>query len=169
VGETVDGVKEVFLVHSSGCLLAYRVPNPATEVDFDLVVGMLTALQSFVHDAFGGGKSDLRGVEFGDKNVLLELRDNFYMAAVSSGRPSNSLRNRLKGLMDKLAERYGRQAKDWDGDMVHWEGAGDMLDSLFKSETPERGRGLCPLCGTVPADPDKPCSVCGFIDGQNPT
>ncbi|MBI5001323.1 MAG: hypothetical protein HZB92_07360 [Euryarchaeota archaeon] len=157
-----EPIREAFLIHKSGCLLAYRVPDPTKTADYDLVVGMLTALQSFVHEAFGAGMQSLRSLEFEDKNVLIEVREGFYIAVVLNGKPTSILKSRLDSVMDAIDAKYGKVAKDWNGDIGDWVHAGRMMGTLFEEDHNRRQDGLCPLCGTVPASIGNSCQICGY-------
>ena len=157
-----EPIREAFLIHKSGCLLAYRVPDPTKTADYDLVVGMLTALQSFVHEAFGAGMQSLRCLEFEDKNVLIEVREGFYIAVVLNGKPTSALKKRLSELMDAIDAKYGMVAKDWSGDIGDWVRAGRMMGTLFEEDRYRRQDGLCPLCGTVPISAGASCEICGY-------
>ena len=96
-GETE--IEEAFLVHKSGCLLGYHTQEANVQVDYDIVAGMLTAIQSFVKDTFGEGRWGLKNLEFENKNIMIELGDNFYLALVYSGRATNKMKSKVEAIM----------------------------------------------------------------------
>ena len=48
VSGDINAIDEAFLVHKSGCLIEFMDLEKSIEVDYDLTIGMLTAIQAFV-------------------------------------------------------------------------------------------------------------------------
>ncbi|MCK5038747.1 MAG: hypothetical protein KAS16_06570, partial [Thermoplasmata archaeon] len=74
--DTSPRIEEVFLVHKSGCLIEFMDMEQNIEIDYDLTIAMLTAIQSFVKETFGAGKWSLKKLEFENKNIMIELAKN---------------------------------------------------------------------------------------------
>lgn len=157
-------IQEAFLIHKSGCLIAYSSLKEDSDEDFDILAGMLTAIQSFVKDAFGAGQWSLKRLEFEDRNLLIELGDHLYLAVIYAGQADMKLQNKVELTVDVIEEKFWEQCKEWSGDMDEWAGAKDILQSLFEVEEQEieDNRPRCELCGALRDELDKVCVVCGY-------
>jgi OOP family OmpA-OmpF porin len=160
-------IKEAFLVHKSGCLITYANSKGEDNQDFDIVAGMLTAIQSFVRDTFGAGQWSLKRLEFEDRNLLIELGDHIYLAIIYEGRADNKMQSKVERTVDIVQEKFWQQCHDWTGDMDEWAGASDIIKCLFAPD--EDGgeladdRKRCELCGSIVEDPEiTTCQICGY-------
>jgi hypothetical protein len=166
--ETFDDkprIQEAFLIHNSGCLISYANAKGDDSGDFDIVAGMLTAIQSFVKDAFGAGQWSLKRLEFEDRNLIIELGDHVYLAIIYSGKADVKMQSRVESIMDAIEERFWLQCKDWTGDMAEWEGSKEMVKTLFSDESQEEGQDTgrkCELCGGHMDETDRICPTCGY-------
>ena len=127
---------------------------------------MLTAIQSFVKEAFGAGQWSLKRLEFEDRNLLIELGSHLYLAVIYSGKADVKMQSRVERAMAAVEERFWLQCKEWGGDMAEWEGSKEMIKALFAPEEPEEisadaGR-KCELCNGYMDESDKICPTCGY-------
>ncbi len=123
-----EGVEEVFLVHDSGLLLVHFSKTVRPEKDRDIVVGMLTAVQGFIRDAFAmGAPSDLRMLDFGERRILIVKGSHSYLALVVRGRVPLGLPGRMRRSLGHLEERYRAAIERWNGSVESLAGADDLL------------------------------------------
>ena len=123
-----EGVEEVFLVHDSGLLLVHFSKTVRPEKDRDIVVGMLTAVQGFIRDAFAkGSPSDLRMLDFGDRRILIFKGSHSYLALVVRGRVPLGLTGRMRRTLVHLEQRYQAAIERWNGSVDSLAGADDLL------------------------------------------
>ena len=156
-------IREAFLVHKSGCLITYSSSDGGADEDFDILAGMLTAIQSFVKDAFGAGQWSLKRLEFEDRNLLIELGEHLYLAVIYEGRADTKMQSKVERTVDIIEEKFWAQCKDWTGDMEEWGGVKDIIQPLFvEEEEIEDDRNRCELCGGLIQDLDIVCPVCGY-------
>jgi hypothetical protein len=163
--EVSPQIEQAFLIHNSGCLISYASVKDAGGQDSDIVAGMLTAIQSFVKEAFGAGQWSLKRLEFEDRNMIIELGDHLYLAVIYSGRADTKMQSRVENTMNAIKERYWLQCKEWTGDMAEWEGCNEMVMTLFAAETegePEDTGRKCELCGGHMDETDNICPTCGY-------
>jgi hypothetical protein len=78
-------LEEIFIIQrDSGLMLGNASLSPA--VNRDAVAGMLTAIKSFVEDAFvEQGKEDLEMIQYGTYRILLQNFPSYYFAIALSG------------------------------------------------------------------------------------
>ncbi len=123
-----DGVDEVFLVHESGLLLVHFSKTLKPEKDRDVVVAMLTAVQSFILEAFAKGSSrELRQMDFGERKILLRKGTHSYLAVVAQSRLRPGFTHRMRRALARVERVYGDVLVKWDGDVNSLSGADDLL------------------------------------------
>jgi hypothetical protein len=91
-------IEEIFVIQrDSGLLLGSAALYPA--VNRDVVAGMLTAIKSFVEDAFEREYEDLEMIQYGTYKILIENMPSHFFAVAMSGSVSDTegaqLRNQI--------------------------------------------------------------------------
>ncbi len=131
-----EGVEEVFLVHDSGLLLLHFSKTVRPEKDRDIVVGMLTAVQGFIREAFPkGGDGNLKLMDFGERRILLCKGSYAYLAVVVHGRVPAFLSRRLRRSLAEVEQTYRAASERWTGSPDALRGADDLLfESLLGDE-----------------------------------
>jgi hypothetical protein len=117
----------LFLVHNDGRLItSYKSGRVQTKEAFS-VMGMFTAIQDFVKDAFKRTDGNLKTLEHGNLKVLLERGKNIYLAVViEGGDEPPELRKAMQRSLKEVEAKYGYILdQDWDGELTH-------LDELKK-------------------------------------
>ncbi len=77
-------IEEIFIVQKYSGLLAGSATRN-NMVDRDVVAGMLTAIKSFVEDAFKRDNEELETIEYGSYRIFLQTFPSWYMAVALSG------------------------------------------------------------------------------------
>ncbi|RDK88359.1 cell envelope biogenesis protein OmpA [Marinirhabdus gelatinilytica] len=97
-------INEVFLIQKgSGILLGNH--STTETVDKDMISGMLTAIKSFVEDAFTGGNQNLENIEYELYTIHIQNFYNFYIAVVVSGNYTRSFESQLENKLFKLSKK----------------------------------------------------------------
>lgn len=113
-------VEQVFLIQRRSGLLIYHLSHPEIQpLDSEAVSAMLTAIGDFVHDAFTSAEeeSELGGVDMGaDKRVWLIHGPEAMLACVIRGFPTQTLREQLEELLERLHRDLGVRLARFDGD-----------------------------------------------------
>ncbi|MEM1214090.1 MAG: hypothetical protein AAGJ82_00295 [Bacteroidota bacterium] len=87
-------VQEVYVVsHESGLLLGSA--SAAETADKDMIAGMLTAIKVFVEDAFRRTDEQLRGIQYGSYEIIVQNFFNYYIALAIEGALSETDREEL--------------------------------------------------------------------------
>ena len=96
---------EMFIIEkNSGILKAHYAVNKA--LDADLVAGMLTAIKSFVEDAFSSGEQQLEMIEYDNYKIVISSFNSFYIANVISGILNAEFRAKLDHMVLDFAQKY---------------------------------------------------------------
>lgn len=113
-------ISEVFVIqHGSGMLLAHNHFGDSQAPDSDLIGAMLTAIRSFVHDAFNQGQArefELDGIQYGEEGILIQSGQYAYVAVVLHGVEPEGFRSALRQLVSEMHVRFGSALRDYDGD-----------------------------------------------------
>lgn len=128
-------IKEVFLIHrTSGMLIARSRQDGLQADDSDLISGMLTAIRSFVKDAFQED-NELDEIQFGEDRIIIQNGAHAYVAAIVAGFEPEGFRTALAELVSNLHLRYNSALRDFDGDpekMPHFQ---PLLAQWIASQT----------------------------------
>lgn len=79
--------------------------NRDNAVDQDMVAAMLTAIKSFVGDAYQKGDQDLEMIEFETFKLLIRNFKSFYIVSAVSGGLTLSYKNKIDDLILNFAEK----------------------------------------------------------------
>lgn len=98
---------QMFVVEkNSGILLADYSPLSDGTIDKEMVAGMLTAIKSFVEDAFRGGDQNLELIEYELYTIHIQNFYSYYVAAVISGAYNMMFKEVLEDQIIDFAKNY---------------------------------------------------------------
>ncbi len=130
-------VDEVFVLYHDGTLLAHQTRRLKPGMDDEILGGMLIALQNFVRDSFKDENSTvLRRMDFGERKLLVERKDDFFMAVMLSGKRAGNAATRMMKVLDSIEEGYAPVLKEWDGDLEKVRGIRDETKPMFSRANP---------------------------------
>ena len=146
-------VEQVFLIHKETGLLLRQVSARGTAVqDADMVSGMLTAIQDFVHDSFSTGRDDqLETLQVGELTVWVEQGPLAVLAGVIRGNAPSDLRMTFRETLERIHLQYGAAMKEFLGDAAPFGPSADLLEECLQSRYHEAaqparsGRVLTPF------------------------
>ena len=127
-------VEQVFLIHrETGLMLQHVVAGTGVVQDADMVSGMLTAIQDFVHDSFSTSKEDaLDTLRVGELTVWIERGPLAVLAGVIWGNAPQSLRSTFQDTLDTIHVRYNKELKEFDGDATPLEPSRPLLEACLQ-------------------------------------
>ncbi len=96
-------LEEIFIIErDSGLMLGSAALYPS--VNRDVVAGMLTAIKSFVEDAFEREQEDLEMIQYGTYRILLQNFPFYYFALALSGSVSSAEAEGIRGQIIEFLE-----------------------------------------------------------------
>lgn len=161
----VEPVTQVFLIHRRTGLLLAQVIQPATETqDGDMVSGMLTAIQDFVHDSFHvKAEEKLEVIRMGDMSVLIEQGASAILAGIiSQGYEPQPLRETFRRALKQVHSEFAAELESFDGDVSLFEPACPILEHCLKLSMVKGDDRISPLTGLLLAVP----VVAGLVFGS---
>ncbi|UCG69806.1 MAG: hypothetical protein JSV09_01935 [Thermoplasmata archaeon] len=124
-------VEEVFVIHEDGRLISYATLKVDDPQDEDIVSGLLTAVKDLLTVVFV--KKEAKGdvgpykFELGDRNIILRMGKEFYIAIVFKGKEDKALLDRFDSVMLDIQKRYGDVIDSWSGKMEDVEGVNEII------------------------------------------
>ena len=111
-------VEQVFLIHrETGLLLQHVVAGTSSIQDADMVSGMLTAIQDFVHDSFSSQQSDtLETLQVGGLTVWIEQGPRAILAGVKRRKRPQELRTTFHETLERIHLEFSRELESFEGD-----------------------------------------------------
>jgi len=108
-------INEIFVIQKGSGILLGNYSKTET-VDKDMVSGMLTAIKSFVEDAFSGGVQNLEAIEYELYTLHIQNFYSYYVAVVVSGNYTrlyeSKIENKLLKISQKLSPRVSTLTRE---------------------------------------------------------
>jgi len=115
-------IQEVFIIDKNSGILLANFSKTQT-IDKEVISGMLTAIKSFVEEAFKAGEENLESIEYGLYNIHIQNFKSFFIAVVLHGVYDSAYKAKLESqllsfvaknnpstpktnISDKLAEAF---------------------------------------------------------------
>ena len=132
-------VEQVFLIHKeTGLLLQHVVAGGAGGADADMVSGMLTAIQDFVHDSFQSPEGEqLETLEVGDLTVWVEQGPLAILAGVIRGTAPQDLRPVFQTTLERIHLEFHDRLVNFSGDATEFDPARPLLEDCLQSQVDE--------------------------------
>jgi hypothetical protein len=130
-------VEQVFLIHRSSGLLLQHVTAPssvglAETKDPEMVSGMLTAIQDFVHDSVSGAESEnLDTIRMGEIGVVLAYGPDAILAGFLRGVAPRKLRRIFQDTVDAIEQKKSEDLHDFSGDTSPFDSCRPQLQACL--------------------------------------
>ncbi|MCK4757277.1 MAG: AAA family ATPase, partial [Thermoplasmata archaeon] len=122
----------LFAVDRSGLLVA-QSSSDTNDMDADIFAGMLSAVQDFVRDSFGGTKEHKTGLgrlEYGDMKIMIEHGPHLFLTAVFKGIEHPDMTNTLRIAVNSIEEECGATLESWSGNLENVAQIQEKISSL---------------------------------------
>lgn len=120
-------IQQIFIIEKGSGLIIASYSKTET-VDEDMIAGMLTAIKSFVEDAFQAGNQSLENIEYELYTIQIQNFSTYYMAAVVSGAIDNHFKSKFQDDMLEFA------AQNLNQNLNNHKLISDKLEAFFKNE-----------------------------------
>ena len=97
-------VEEVFAIDQASGILHGKYSHGDT-IDQDVIAGMLTAIKSFIEDAFQQKTGSLDMIEYGTFKIIIQNSYKFYLTAIVSGSVNTKYKTQLMDYLELFAEQ----------------------------------------------------------------
>ena len=120
-------IQQIFIIEKGSGLIIASYSKTET-IDQDMIAGMLTAIKSFVEDAFSAGNQSLENIEYELYTIQIQNFSSYYMAAVVSGAIDNNFKSKFQDDMLDFADK--NMKNDHDNHKL----ISEKLETFFKDE-----------------------------------
>ncbi|MBD0327581.1 MAG: OmpA family protein, partial [Pyrinomonadaceae bacterium] len=129
-------VEQVFLIHrETGLLLQHVTASNVAAQDADMVSGMLTAIQDFVHDSFNAPEGDqLETLQVGELTVWIEQGPLAILAGVIRGTAPQELRDVFRSTIESIHLQYHDALAEFSGDAASFDATRPLLEDCLESQ-----------------------------------
>jgi len=124
-------IEEVFVIGSNGLLIKHMSRTLMTDKDRDVVGSMISAISSFVREAFTERDGEVHEVSLGDHRFVMCNESGLVVAVLVSAGSTDDIVHRLRHLLTVLRDRYGERLARWAGEPL--EGIEDELEVLWET------------------------------------
>ena len=126
-------VEQVFLIHrKTGLLLQHAAAKAAQTKDPEMVSGMLTAIQDFVHDSVSGAEEqNLETVRMGDIGVVLSYGPDAILAGFVRGMPPRTLHRAFQDTLDGIEQQKAEALHSFKGETSAFDSCRTKLEALL--------------------------------------
>jgi predicted regulator of Ras-like GTPase activity (Roadblock/LC7/MglB family) len=123
-------IEEVFVIGSNGLLVKHMSRSLMSDKDRDVVGSMISAISSFVREAFTERDGEVHEVTLGDHRFVMCSDSGIVLAVLVSSGDTEDIVHRLRHLLAILGDRYGDRLATWQGEPL--EGIEDELQVLWE-------------------------------------
>ncbi len=96
-------IEQIMVIEKGSGLLISRY-SKTQNIDAEMVAGMLTAIKSFVEDAFEKGGQDLNYIEYDTYHIHIQNFSSYYIAVVISGPYNKVYKSKLEDILLDFAQ-----------------------------------------------------------------
>jgi len=125
-------ISELFVMTKGGLLIRHYSDTLRTDVDRDILSGMLVAVQQFVQQTLVSKSGSLNELRFGDHRVCFFRSEHTIAAAVARGEDPEALRYQVMDALEDFEDRYAGVLGNWSGDMAAFPGMDDCFEKVLK-------------------------------------
>lgn len=128
--EREPSIEEVFVIGSNGLLIKHMSRSLMTDKDRDVVGSMISAISSFVREAFTERDGEVHEVSLGDHHFVMCSDGGVVVAVLVTAGDTADIVPRLRHLLAVLRDRYADRLNRWQGEPL--EGIEDELGVLWE-------------------------------------
>src|SRR5216117_2802951 len=122
-------IEEVFVIGSNSLLVKHMSRSLMSDKDRDVVGSMISAISSFVREAFTERDGEVHEVTLGDHRFVMCNEMGLVVAVLVTSGQTEDIVHRLRHLLAVLRDRYGERLEQWQGEPI--EGIEDELEALW--------------------------------------
>jgi len=123
-------IEEVFVIASNGLLVKHMSRSLMTDKDRDVVGGMISAISSFVREAFTERDGEVHEVTLGEHRFVMCSDPSLVVAVLVKVGETEDIVHRLRHLIALLKDRYADRLVNWQGAPL--DGIEDELSVLWE-------------------------------------
>jgi len=127
------GIEELFVMTRGGVLLRHYSSTLRTDIDRDILSGMLVAVQEFVKQTLATKQGGLDELRYGAHTILFIRGTETIAAAVVRGTGSDDMKYPIMDALLAFESRFSRELASWSGDLSVFPGIDEYFSKILHS------------------------------------
>lgn len=126
-------ISELFVLHKNGLLLRHYSDSLRTDIDRDILGGMLVGVQDFVKQTLATKEGTLDQMRYGDYTIFFVRGTDVIAAAVVREGDAESVQYQVMDALQEFEERYRTTLKNWTGDANAFPGIDKCFEKVLRA------------------------------------
>jgi len=126
-------LEELFVMTVDGVLLRHYSSALRTDIDRDILGGMLVAVQSFMKQTLATREGNLDELHYGEYTIYFVRATYTIAAAVSRGRTTDDIKYPVLDALQAFESKFGGTLESWNGDISAFPGIDEFFAKLLRS------------------------------------
>ena len=128
-----SGISELFIITKAGILIRHYSDTLRTDVDRDILSGMLVAVQEFVKQTLSSKAGNLDELRYGTYTVHFVRGLHTIAAAVAKDLDAEHVKYAVSDALQDFEDRYAGILPTWSGDVSEFAGIDECFEKVLKS------------------------------------
>ncbi len=125
-------IAELFLMYSDGRLIRHYSDTLRTDIDRDVLSGMLTAIQGIIKQTLASKQGNLDEMKYGEHTVCFVRGAYTIAAVVVDGRDVEGAKYAVSDALQDFEDKYRSKLTNWDGMMEYFAGVDDVFGKVLR-------------------------------------
>src|SRR2546426_1149637 len=130
---TASGIWELFIITKAGILIRHYSDSLRTDVDRDILSGMLVAVQEFVKQTLSSKAGNLDELRYGTYTVHFVRGLHTIAAAVAKDMDAEHVKYAVSDALQDFEDRYAGILPTWNGDVAEFAGVDECFEKVLKA------------------------------------
>ena len=130
---TSSGISELFIITKSGILIRHYSDTLRTDLDRDILSGMLVAVQDFVKKTLSSKAGNLDELRYGTYTVHFVRGLHTIAAAVAKDLDAEHVKYAVSDALQDFEDRYAGILPTWNGDVSEFAGIDECFEKVLKA------------------------------------
>jgi predicted regulator of Ras-like GTPase activity (Roadblock/LC7/MglB family) len=126
------GISELFIMTKGGILIRHYSDTLRTDLDRDVLSGMLVAVQQFVQQTLASKSGSLNQLRYGTQSIYFFRGNHTVAAAIAKDATPEALQYHVLDALQDFEDRYSATLESWNGDVSAFPGIDDCFEKIIK-------------------------------------
>ena len=128
-----SGISELFIITKAGILIRHYSDTLRTDLDRDILSGMLVAVQEFVKQTLSAKTGNLDELRYGTYTVHFVRGLHTIAAAVAKDLDAEHVKYAVSDALQDFEDRYAGILPTWNGDVTEFAGIDECFEKVLKA------------------------------------
>jgi predicted regulator of Ras-like GTPase activity (Roadblock/LC7/MglB family) len=125
-------ISELFVMTKDGLLIGHYSDSLRTDLDRDILGGMLVAVQQFVQQTLASKSGSLDQLKYGQHTISFTRGAYTVAAAVARDGDVGDVQYRVMDALQDFEDKYGATLAKWNGDIAAFPGMDECFEKILK-------------------------------------